>query len=146
MLIRGSINKTKTHTWCKQMCMKWLWCPRLETFFYFCVLGPGLWIWLEEDITWPIIANTSRDWLSLSLPFSFSVSWILGTAPTLVSEARGLFSGWGFTPRLWLCLFVLRGEKTGFWFPNCQLRRVCLKPQRSSSSFSSSVFFRCSFY
>lgn len=66
---------------------------------------------LEDDITWPIITNTSRAWLSISLPLSFSVFWKLGSAPTLVSEARGLFSGRGYSSSMIVFVCAAGGKE-----------------------------------
>lgn len=66
---------------------------------------------LEEDITWPVITNTSRAWLSVSLPLSFSVFWELGSAPTLVSEARGLFSGRGYSSSMIVFVCAAGGKE-----------------------------------
>ena len=93
-------KQNQRQTWCAQMCIKWLLCPLGSSILQRMMggkYGAEWWMGLEEDVTWTVITNTSRAWLSLSLALAFSVFWKLGQAPALVSEARGLFSGRGYS-------------------------------------------------
>lgn len=58
-----------------------------------------------------VITNTSRAWLSISLPLSFSVFSKLGSAPNLVSEARGLFSGRGYSSSMIVFVCAAGGKE-----------------------------------